>query len=66
MYIYKEKQLKTKTMVEPEWVVIATDENGQEIIIAKVLQSVRYPKAVAIAISDSLNRNNKLTLVDLV
>lgn len=58
--------LKTKTMVEPQWAVTATDENGQETIIAKVPHWIKYPKAVAIAISDSLNRNNKLTLVDLV
>lgn len=66
MYIYKEKQTKSDAVHKPDWCVVATDENGQEPITAKVLQSVRYPKAVAIAISDSLNRNNKLTLVDLV
>lgn len=59
MYIYKEKQTKSDAVHKPDWCV-------QETITAKVLQSVRYPKAVAIAISDSLNRNNKLTLVDLV
>ena len=65
MYTYKAKQLKDHTSSQVWWVV-ASSEDNEEIKMAKVPHWMKHPKAVAIAIADSLNRNSKLRLVDLV
>ncbi len=48
------------------WWVTADSENKKGIKIIKIPHWIRHPKAVAVATADSLNRNTKLQLVDLI
>jgi len=57
MYRYKAKQF-----ISNWWVVT----EKEEIKITKIASWIRYPEAVATTIADSLNRNKKFTLIDLV
>lgn len=65
-YIYKVKQLKDHTDTYSWWVVANDRDNNSEIKLVKVPHWLRNQHAVAIAISESLNKNTKLDLVDLV
>lgn len=52
--------------IQDFWWVTADSENKKGIKIIKIPHWIRHPKAVAVATADSLNRNTKLQLVDLI
>lgn len=60
MYNYSKKQ------IGDHWYVIAKGNGSEGLKIAKIPHHLKHPRAVATAISESLNSNKKLILVDLI
>ena len=64
-YKYKYKVRRTSYDDLEHWVV-ATNEKGDDLFISKIAPYVRFPKAVAEAMAQSLNQNPKLKLQALI
>lgn len=58
---------KVKVIGGEYWIVANSETRPTaELKIAKVPDFIRYPKAVADAIAEGLNKNKKLCLTDLI
>lgn len=58
---------KVKVINGEYWVVANSEMRpNAELKIAKIPDFIRYPKAVAEAIAEGLNKNKKLCLTDLI